>query len=229
MDGRDPGHSEVLDGPDAELTVVIADDDVGMRVGVRRVLESAGMRVLADVADASRAVAAAFAGAPDICLLATELPGNGILAAEEIRQALPATRIVMLSGSEREEEILAALRAGACGYLSKTVSAERLVHTLRGVANGEAALSRMMTSRLIAEFQDRGGPRRQQIMIAGQPVDLTSREFEILERMRRDEPTAKIAERFRISEVTVRRHVSAIVHKLGARDRRGAIQLLKAG
>jgi len=228
MDGHDPGHSEVLDGPDAEVSVVIADDDVGMRIGVRRVLDSAGLKVLADVSSAPEAIAAALATSPDICLLGTEIPGNGILAAEQIRQALPATKIVMLSASEREEEMFAALNAGADGYVAKSISAEQLVHALRGVSSGEAALSRRMTARLIREFQSRGNQRRLEITVAGQPVNLTAREFEILDWLRRDESTAKIAEQFRISEVTVRRHASAIVRKLGASDRRAAIQLLKA-
>jgi len=228
MDGQDPGRFEVLDGPDAAVSVVIADDDVGMRIGVRRVLDSSGLKVLADVSSAPEAIAAALATSPDICVLATDIPGNGILAAERIRQALPATKIVMLSESEREEQMFAALGAGADGYVAKSISAEQLVHALRAVARGEAALSRRMTARLIREFQTRGSQRRLQITVGGQPVELTAREFEILERMRREEPTAKIAEQFRISEVTVRRHISAITRKLGATDRRAAIQLLKA-
>ena len=210
------------------LTVVVADDDVGTRIGVRRVLESSGLRVLADVANASAAVVAALAHGPDVCLIATQIPGNAILAVEQIRASLPATKIVMLSDSEREEEMFAALRAGAIGYLPKTISAARLPHALRGVAAGEGALSRQLTGRLIHEFYTRGSQRRQRITVAGQVVELTAREFEILERMREGEPTAKIAARCHISEVTVRRHVSSIVRKLGASDRRSAVQLLKA-
>lgn len=228
MDGRDPGHSEVLDGPDAEVSILIADDDVGMRIGVRRVLASAGLKVVADVSSAPEAIAAALAKAPDICLLGTAIPGNGILAAEQIKQALPATKVVMLSPAEREEEMFAAFNAGADGYVAKSISAEQLVNALRGVRSGEAALSRRMTARLIREFQTRVSQRRLQITVAGHTVHLTAREFEILEWMRRDESTAKIAEQFRISEVTVRRHASAIVRKLGASDRRAAIQLLRA-
>lgn len=228
MDGRDPGHSEVLDGPDAEVSIVIADDDVGMRIGVRRVLGSAGLKVVADVSSAPEAIAAALAKLPDICLLGTAIPGNGILAAEQIKQALPATKVVMLSPAEREEEMFAALNAGADGYVAKSISAEQLVNALRGVRSGEAALSRRMTARLIREFQTRGSQRRLHITVAGHPVHLTAREFEILDWMRRDESTARIAEQFRISEVTVRRHASAIVRKLGASDRRAAIQLLRA-
>ncbi|MBV8929022.1 MAG: hypothetical protein JO152_07855, partial [Mycobacteriaceae bacterium] len=71
MDGHDPGHYEVLDGPDTEVTVVIADDDVAMRIGVRRVLGSAGVKVVADVSSASEAIAAALSTAPDICLVGT--------------------------------------------------------------------------------------------------------------------------------------------------------------
>jgi DNA-binding NarL/FixJ family response regulator len=227
-DGRDPGLREVGQERRIELTVVIADDDVGTRIGVRRLLESSGFRVLADVASAPEAVAAALAHGPDICLIATQIPGSGILAAERIRQGLPPTKIVMLSASDREEEMFAAFRAGADGYLPKTISAARLPQALKGVADGEAALSRRLTARLIREFCMRGNQRRLEITVAGQPVELTAREFEILERMRCGEPTATIAEQFRISEVTVRRHISAIVHKLGARDRRSAIQMLKA-
>jgi two-component system, NarL family, nitrate/nitrite response regulator NarL len=226
-EGRDPGLREVTDT--SPLTVVIADDDVGTRIGAKRVLESAGFLVRADVADAANAIAIGLAYRPDICLIAAQVPGNGILAAEQIRQSVPETKIVILTVAEREEEMFAALRAGADGYLAKNISAARLPHVLRGVAGGEAALSRRLTARLIREFCTRGSHRRLQITVAGQSVELTSREFEILERMRRGEPTAKIAQHCRISEVTVRRHVSGIVQKLGVRDRRSALQLLKAG
>jgi len=213
--------------PARELTVIIADDQAVTRAGVRRALEAGGLRVLAEASNAAGVVAAALAHRPDICLLDVCIPGNGIVAAEQIRSSLAETKIVMLTSSERDEDLFGALRAGADGYLLKTISAERLPRALRGVVDDGAALPRALTARLIREFRSNTRDRRLQITLAGKSVELTAREFEVLEYMRRGEPTAKIAQHFRISDVTVRRHVSAIVRKLGVPDRRAAITLLR--
>jgi two-component system, NarL family, nitrate/nitrite response regulator NarL len=212
--------------PTRQLTVIIADDQAVTRTGVRRALEAAGLRVLAEASSASGAVAAAVAHRPDICLLEVCIPGSGILAAEQISDSLPETKIVMLTASERDEDLFGALRAGADGYLLKTISAGHLPRALRGVVDDGAALPRVLTARLMREFRANTRDRRVRVTLAGRSVELTAREFEILECMRRGEPTAKIAQRLRISEVTVRRHISAIVHKLGVPDRRAVIALL---
>jgi two-component system, NarL family, nitrate/nitrite response regulator NarL len=209
------------------LRILIADDEVLTRAGIRRVLEGAGLEIAAEASNATDAIAAASAHRPDLCLLAVQMPGNGIFAAEQIRQCLPQAKIVMLTSSTREEDLFAALRAGADGFLPKTMSAQRLPSALQGVIDGEAALTRVLTARLIQEFRERGRKRRLQIRVNGQDVELTAREFEILERLRRGETTHAIAAYFRISEVTVRRHVSSIVHKLGVSDRRSAIALFE--
>lgn len=208
------------------LRILVADDEVLTRRGIRRVLEGAGLTVVAETATAAETVAAARAHRPGLCLLAVEMPGGGIFAAEQIRDALPDAKIVMMTTSTREEDLFAALRAGADGFLPKTISGQRLPRALQGVIDGEAALPRVLTARLIAEFRERGRKRRVQIRVDGRDIELTAREFEVLERLRRGESTRATAEHFRISEVTVRRHVSAIVHKLGASDRRSAIALL---
>jgi two-component system, NarL family, nitrate/nitrite response regulator NarL len=212
--------------PARQLTTIIADDQAVTRTGVRRALEAAGLRVLAEASSASEAVAAAVAHRPDICLLEVCIPGNGILAAEQIRDSLPETKIVMLTASERDEDLFGALRAGADGYLLKTISTEQLPRALRGVVDDGAVLPRVLTARLMREFRANTRDRRLQVTLAGRSVELTAREFEILECMRRGEPTTKIAQRLRISDVTVRRHISAIVHKLGVPDRRAVIALL---
>ena len=213
--------------PKRELTVVIADQQAVTRAGVRRALEAAGIRVLAEASSASGAVAAVLAHRPDICLLDVCIPGNGILAAEQIRDSLAETKIVMLTSSDRDEDLFGALRAGADGYLLKTISAEWLPRALHGVIDDGAALPRVLIARLIREFRANRRDRRLQVTLAGRSVELTAREFEILECMRRGEPTARIAQRLRISAVTVRRHISAVVHKLGVSDRRAAIALLR--
>lgn len=209
-----------------ELTVVLADDEVATRVGVRRALEAAGLRVVAEASTAPEAVEAAVAHRSDVCLLAVGIPGNGILAAEQIRKALPDIKIVMLTSSDRDEDLFAALRAGADGYLLKSTSGARLPLAIRGVVAGEAALPRELTARLIQEFRDRGRQHGVAISVHGRDVELTPREYEVLEFLRQGHTTSQIAHRLHISDVTVRRHISATLQKLGARDRRNAVELL---
>ena len=218
---------EIDDANASEFTVVLADDEVATRAGVRRALEPHGLRVVAEVGNAADAVGAALKHLPDICVLAVRLPGNGIAATRQISHALPATKIVMLTASERHDDLIAAIRAGAHGYLLKTMSAARLPNTIRGVVYGEAALSRAMTMHLIEEFRESGRRRRLRLSVPDQGVMLTAREFEVLERLRNRERTAEIAADLGISEITVRRHISAILHKLGTPNRRSAIELLE--
>jgi DNA-binding NarL/FixJ family response regulator len=209
-----------------EVTVVLADDQSATRAGVRRVLAPHGFRIVAEVENAAEAVSAALEHRPDMCMLEIRIPGNGIAAARRISEELPETKIVMLTASERHDDLLAALRAGAHGYLLKTTSADRLPHALRGVLSGEAALPRTMAAGLIQEFQGDGRRQRVLLSVSGQRVELTAREFEVLERLRRRETTSQIASHLGISDVTVRRHVSATMHKLGTPDRRSALALL---
>jgi len=217
------GGSNTARGP----AVVLADDEVPTRAGVRRSLESRGFRIVAEASSAADAVESAITHRPDVCLLAVGIEGNGITAAEQIRSALPETKIVMLTASDRDEDLFAALRAGAHGYLLKSTSPERLPHAVQGVLDGEAALPRELTARLIREYRDRGRRRQLPVLVSGESVELTTREFEVLERLRRGDRTAAIADQLRISDVTVRRHVSAILRKLGAPDRRAALELLE--
>jgi DNA-binding NarL/FixJ family response regulator len=209
-----------------ELTVLLADDQVGTRVGIRYAIEPHGFRVVAEASSVAEAVAQAIRTVPDICLVATGLPGNGIEAARLIKQTVPQTKIVMLTATGRNDELLGALRAGADGYLLMTTSPTRLPHAIRGVANGEAALPRAFTAHLIQEFRAHGHRRRLALSIDDQAVELTAREFEVLERLRKKERTAEIAAHLGISEVTVRRHSSSILQKLGAPNRQAVIDML---
>ncbi len=210
-----------------ELTVMLAYDQAPARVGIRRAIEPHGLRVVGESASASEALLMAFALRPDVCVLSVELPDNGIEAARAIKQALPATKIVMMTASPREEDLFGALRAGADGYLLMSTSGSRLAHALRGVVNGEAALPRGMTARLIQEFRERGTRHRVNLPAGAGEAELTAREFEVLTRLRRRERTADIAGHLGISEVTVRRHVSSVLRKLGMPNRRAALEILE--
>jgi DNA-binding NarL/FixJ family response regulator len=210
-----------------ELKVLLADDHGAARAGIKGAIEPHGLRVVAEASNAGDALRMAIAQRPDICVLAVALPGNGIEAARQIKRSLPATKIVMMTGAANDEELFGALRAGADGYLLMSTSAGRLPHAFRGVARGEAALPRAMTARLILEFRERGTKRRLILPGIDGDVELTARQFEVLERFRKRERTAEIAARLDISEVTVRRHIASVLRKLGMPNRRSAIEMLE--
>jgi DNA-binding NarL/FixJ family response regulator len=219
--------SEVVALPtERELEVVIGDDQVASRMGIRRAIEPHGMRVVAEADTAPDAVRVCLEQQPDVCVLSTGLPGDGLEAMRLIKQALPAIKVVVLTVSERDDDLFAALRAGAEGYLLMSTSVSRLPHAIRGVVNGEAALPRELTARLIREFRERGQGRRPPSPFAVSGIALTGRELDVLERLQKREPTAEMADDLGISQVTVRRHVSSLVQKLGVPNRGSVIEML---
>lgn len=207
--------------------VLVADDHAATRDDLERVLHEDGRFVVCAVAaDAAAAVAAARRSRPDLCLVAIRMPGNGIAAAWEITARLPATRVVMLTVSSDDGDLFAALRAGARGYLPKDLPAERIPSELSIVMAGDVAMPPAVVSRLAEEFRERG-PRRRRVLDTAAGVRLTSREWEVLELMRRDMTTAEIARRLFVSQATVRSHIAKAMHKLGVPDRRAAVRLLE--
>ena len=205
-------------------TVVIADDHAAARAGVRAALERGGFVVCAEASSGPEAVAAALRERPDACLLDVHMPGGGgIEAAAEIAERLPGTAIAMLTVSGDEGDLFAAIQAGAGGYLLKDVDPGRLPHALAGVLAGEAAIPRPLVGRIVAELGER---RRRRVPLARGGAELTPREWEILELLHGGASTAGVAERLGVSQVTVRRHVSAVLRKLRVEDRRSAFALL---
>lgn len=205
--------------------VLLADDHPASRAGVRVVLEGSGFDVVAEVADAAAAIEAAERERPELCLLDIHMPGSGIHAAAEISRLLPESAIVMLTVSRNDDDLFDALRAGATGYLLKDMDPSRIPDALRGVMRGEAALPRALTTRLIDEFRHRG--RRRRLPLSGERgVELTSREWQVLELMREGLTTAEIAGRLFVSRVTVRRHAGSIMKKLRVGSRQEAVDRL---
>ena len=206
------------------VRVVIADDHVPLRAGVRSALEEGGFVVCAEASSGPAAVAAALRERPDVCLLDIHMPGGGIEAAAEIAAAVPETTVIMLTVSRSDADLFDALQAGARGYLLKDMDPGRLPDALRSALAGEAALPRALVAKLVDEFRGRGRkglfglPRRR-------PDDLTSREWEVLDCMSEGLSTRQIAERLFLSDVTVRRHVSAILRKLRVGSRDEAVRL----
>jgi DNA-binding NarL/FixJ family response regulator len=209
------------------LTVLVADDHAPTRAGVRAALGDGGFTVVAEAACADATVEGALRERPDVCLLDIHMPGGGIAAAARIAERLPATAVVMLTVSREDEDLFAALRAGAVGYLLKDMDAARLAPALRGVVAGEAALPRTLVARVVAEF--RSAERRPSLpLVRRRGARLTAREWEVLELLRERRTTAEIAHRLGLSAVTVRRHVSSILAKLRVPDRRAMARLLEA-
>lgn len=219
--GRATGGMAELEHP----SVLLADDDGPYRRNTRGRLEEHGFVVVAEVGEGASAISAATRLRPDICLIEIELPGDGLHAINRIAKASPKTLIVVLSHSERHEDVVAAFTRGASGYLLKGISGDRLAATLRGAYAGEAPLSRSLVPHLVDEIR-RGSVRR--LALPGGPVTLTPREWEVGELLREGQSTTEIARRLGVSPVTVRRHVSLLLQKLGAESREAAVETLRA-
>jgi DNA-binding NarL/FixJ family response regulator len=205
---------------------VIADDHVPTRAGVRASLERGGFEVVGEGGSAQAAIEAARRTRPDACLLDVHMPGGGSHAAEVISRELPETTVLMLTVSVNEDDLFGALRAGAAGYLLKDMDPARLPHAIHGALRGEAAIPRWLAARLIDEFRERG--RRRRLPIANKRgVDLTSREWEVLELLRQGLTTRDIAGRLAIADVTVRRHIGRVLAKLGVSSRKEALGLFR--
>lgn len=204
--------------------VLVADDHPPTRAGVRAALE-ADFEICGEAASAGEAVELALREVPDICVLDVHMPGGGVAAAAEITSKLPATAVVMLTISEHDDDLFAALGAGALGYLLKGIDPSRLPLALRGVLQGEAAVPRPLVARVIAELRDQSARRP----VAGQSSStLTNREWQVLDLLRDGLTTKEIAGRLFIASVTVRTHVSSILRKLAVPDRDAAVELISS-
>jgi two-component system, NarL family, nitrate/nitrite response regulator NarL len=210
------------------LRVVLADDHAPTRAVVREALEEQGFEVVADVGDAPTAVAAALKLRPDACLLDIHMPGGGITAAAEISAALPDMPVVMLTASQDDRDLFAALRAGASGYLVKGMDPDRIGPALRSALAGETILPRWLVKQVVAEFQP--APRRRLLLPhRSTHVQLTEREAEILDLMAEGLSTEEMAKKLFVAPVTVRSHIAAVLKKLQVKDRESAVKLSREG
>ena len=209
--------------------VLVADDHLPTQDDIVTALERDGSFTVCGVAaNASEAIAVAVREQPDLSLLDVRMPGSGITAAWEISARLPATRVVMLTVSREDRDLFDALRAGAVGYLLKDTPLAEIPAALAPVLRGEVAMPTSVVARLVEEFRDPSA-RRRRILGRGAGSRLTSREWEIIDLLRRDLSTGQIAKRLVISEVTVRSHIASALHKLRVPDRRAAIGMFSAG
>lgn len=211
------------------IRVLVADDHAPTRADIREVLTAdPRFSVCAEAHDAPGAVEAAVRTLPDLCLLDIRMPGSGIAATWEICARLPKTKVVMLTVSREDSHLFAALRAGASSYLLKDMDPSLLPGALVDVLAGEASIPGTLVAKMVKEFRDRG-PRMRSTVGEGSAGRLTSREWEVLDLLRKGHSTAEIAGHLFLSQATVRSHIAATLKKLGVPDRESAIRLFAEG
>jgi DNA-binding NarL/FixJ family response regulator len=197
--------------------VLIVDDHAVFRRGLELVLaEEADLQIVGEASDGLEAIERAADLLPDVIVMDVRMPGvGGIEAARRIRHAQPGTKVVMLTGSEDEEDLFAAVRVGATGYLLKEAAIEELAGAVRAVARGQALITPSMATKLLGEFN-----------LLSRRVDshdtspkLTDRETEVLRLVAKGMSNKEIAADLVIAENTVKNHVRNILEKLQLRSR----------
>src|SRR6187200_3209403 len=211
-----------MTGPEG---VIICDEHPVFRASLRSLLDRTGFVVRDEASCAEEAIAAAARERPALCVLDIECAG-GVEAVRDIRPASPETVVVVHTASRDLDDFLAAVRAGADGYLPKQIEAASLPDALRGVLRGEAAIPPTLVASLVREFRSRD--RRRTAVGRNDGATLTPQEWEVAHRLADGLTTKEIAEGLRVSPVTVRRHVSSIVAKLEVPDREAAAAVLES-
>jgi len=205
--------------------VLIVDDHPLTRNALSALLAGNGFDVVGEAEDGAQAAELARECQPELVLLDLSMPGtDGLAALPAVKEAAPSAEVVVLTASGTEDNLLAAIRGGASGYLLKSEPPDRIVEFLRGVARGEAALSGEVARRLLDQVRV-GGRRDGGVP---QPIAdrLSAREVEVLLLLDDHLGTDDIAKRLFISEHTVRSHVKSLLHKLGVSSRREALEAL---
>jgi DNA-binding NarL/FixJ family response regulator len=204
--------------------VLVADPLAIFRAGVHNLLRRESDFAVVEAADLPAVQDVVDTHCPDIALIDLELPPAGGVAAVEWLEEHCSTHTIVWSFEPTRETVLAAVRAGASGYLRKDITPDGLVRSLRGVVGGEAPLSRNLATLMIEaihELRDREGTR-------GRLSALSSRECQVLEHVARGARNRQIASELTISEFTVKRHMQNILGKLELRSRREAGDFYRA-
>lgn len=200
-----------------KIRVVVVDDHPLFRDGVATILGSEGdIEVLGQGSSADEAVRLANDLLPDLMLLDIDMPGNGLEAARRIAEALPVIRIIMLTVSEAEDNLLAAMKAGARAYILKGVAGRELLRIVRLVLAGESYVPQALAASLLSDL---GKPGAQKRTAADLRDQLTPREVEILELLAKGMSNKDIGDRLFLTEKTVKHYVTNILQKLQVHNR----------
>jgi DNA-binding NarL/FixJ family response regulator len=199
------------------LRLLIADHQP-TRIGIRMALGEE-VEICAEAADCEQAIRAAMREQPDLCLIGREIIGDRLAALRGICRAAPNAAVVVLAHVGDADDLIESVRAGAIGYVPGPLDGDRLRRIVRAIASHEAVVPRSMILELLVELRGAGGGAE----------GLTGRESQVLGMLRRGHSTSAIAERLSIRPVTVRRHISELVQKLGVADRSALTRSIPAG
>ena len=205
------------------IRILVVDDHTLFRRGLIALLSrEPQFQVVADAADAGEAQRRALDLQPDLILLDNHLPGvNGVDALPALREAAPSARVLVLTVSEDERDLAAALRGGASGYLLKNMEGEALAAAIHQAMRGEHVIAAEMTSKLVAAYRDAATPAtgHAQMVPASPLATLSPRELDILRGIARGESNKEIARTLGIAETTVKVHVQHVLRKLDVSSR----------
>jgi DNA-binding NarL/FixJ family response regulator len=208
-------------GDGTAIRLLLCDDQQLVRSGFRMILESEpDLAIVGEAGDGEEALRVARREHPDVALMDVQMPRmDGLEATAALTGLDRPPRVLILTTFERDDYVFTALRAGASGFLLKNAPPDQLVDAVRVVASGDALLAPSVTRRIISEFARRptrvSGDRRLE--------RLTDRELEVLRVVATGMTNAEIAQRLFVGEATVKSHVSAVLTKLGLRDRVQAV------
>jgi two-component system NarL family response regulator len=217
------GEPEVVAATTEPIRVLVVDDHALFRRGLQMVLGAEpDVEVVGEASDGAEALKVAAETTPDIVLMDVRMPRRGgIDATTAIKDAVPSTKIIMLTISDEEGDLYDAIKAGAMGYLLKEISIEEVATAVRAVHNGQSLISPSMASKLLNEFATmvRRDDERQQVPAPR----LTDREMEVLRLVAKGLNNRDIAKKLFISENTVKNHIRNILEKLQLHSRMEAV------
>ncbi|MBI2331347.1 MAG: response regulator transcription factor [Chloroflexi bacterium] len=209
-----------------KVRVLLADDHVLFREGLAGIIASQpDMEVVGEANDGLEAFVKAQELKPDLILMDVQMPGmDGLEATRQIKEALPETRIVVLTVRDDDEKLFEALKNGAQGYLLKEIRSQEMLTMLRGAMQGEAALSSSLAGRVLAEFRRLS---KHGFVEKEDDIGLTEREQQVLMQVSQGATDKEIAEMLTISLNTVKTHIRNILSKLHVSTRREAAKVAK--
>jgi DNA-binding NarL/FixJ family response regulator len=209
------------------LRVMLVDDHDLFRTGLRNLLEEQGVHIVAEAPDGNQALQLVRELAPDVVVMDLNMPGmNGIEATREITRLAPLTRVLVLTISDQDGDVMDAILAGACGYLMKDSSIQDLMQGIRAASVGESLISPHIASKVLQRIRaasvDAGG--------AVARPELSERETEVLRLIANGKDNAEIASELHISPKTVKNHISNILMKLQIDNRiQAAVYAVRSG
>lgn len=223
---RQPEASSPASNGRHRLRVIVVDDHELARKGLVDLLEQRGIRVAAEACLAAHAISQAVELAPDVLITDLCMPGmSAIEAIQRLTAISPEVRVLVLTGVDDDSQVMAALLAGACGYLLKSASIDQIIEGVSAAAQGDSAISPAIATRLVRRLRE---PNRITPQTCG--VELTPREVAVLQLVARGADNRRIAETLHLSEYTVKQYVSSILEKLQVGNRlQAAVHAVRCG